>query len=83
MEAFNLFNRAQFAAPSADVNSPTTVGVVASQANRLRILQFALWLHFCGSPEKLFNQGGTDTDRCPMFSLAKKVHGFSIAPEAE
>ncbi len=46
MEAFNLFNRVQFAAPSTDVNSPMTFGVVTSQANRPRILQFALRLHY-------------------------------------
>ena len=46
METFNLFNRVQFAAPSTDVNSPTTFGVVTSQANRPRILQFALRFNF-------------------------------------
>jgi hypothetical protein len=46
METFNLFNRVQFAAPSTDVNSPMTFGVVTSQANRPRILQFALRLNF-------------------------------------
>jgi hypothetical protein len=46
MEAFNLFNRVQFAAPSTDVNSAFTFGVVTSQANRPRILQFALRLTF-------------------------------------
>jgi len=45
MEAFNLFNRVQFAAPSTDVNG-TTYGIVTSQANRPRILQFALRLHY-------------------------------------
>jgi hypothetical protein len=45
-EAFNLFNRVQFAAPSTDVNSPATFGVVTSQANRPRIMQFALRLAF-------------------------------------
>jgi len=46
MEAFNLFNRVQFAAPSTDVNSPSTFGVVTSQANRPRIIQFALRLNY-------------------------------------
>ncbi|HTY61177.1 MAG TPA: TonB-dependent receptor [Acidobacteriota bacterium] len=46
MEAFNLFNRVQFGAPSTDVNSPATFGVVTSQANRPRILQFALRLTY-------------------------------------
>ncbi len=45
MEAFNLFNRVQFAAPSTDING-TTFGIVTSQANRPRILQFALRLHY-------------------------------------
>jgi hypothetical protein len=45
-EAFNLFNRVQFASPSTDVNSPATFGVVTSQANRPRIMQFALRLTF-------------------------------------
>jgi hypothetical protein len=46
MEAFNVFNRVQFTAPSTDVTSPPTFGVVTSQANRPRILQFALRLTF-------------------------------------
>ncbi len=45
MEAFNLFNRVQFAAPSTDRNG-TTFGIITSQANRPRILQFALRLHY-------------------------------------
>jgi hypothetical protein len=45
-EAFNLFNRVQFAAPSTDVNSPATFGVITGQANRPRIMQFALRLNF-------------------------------------
>jgi hypothetical protein len=43
-EFFNLFNRVQFAAPSTDVASSFTFGVVTSQANRPRIVQFALRL---------------------------------------
>jgi hypothetical protein len=45
-EAFNLFNRVQFVAPSTDVSSAATFGVVTSQANRPRILQFALRFTF-------------------------------------
>jgi hypothetical protein len=51
-EAFNLFNRVQFAAPSTDINGmdmftgKSTFGVVGGQANRPRILQFALRLVF-------------------------------------
>jgi hypothetical protein len=45
-EAFNLFNRVQFAAPSTDVNSSFTFGVITSQANRPRIIQFALRLSY-------------------------------------
>jgi hypothetical protein len=43
-EVFNLTNRVQFAAPSTDVNSPPTLGVVTSQYNRPRIVQLALRL---------------------------------------
>jgi hypothetical protein len=45
-EVFNLFNRVQFAAPSTDVNSAFTFGIVTGQANRPRIMQFALRLTF-------------------------------------
>lgn len=45
-EAFNVFNRVQFTAPSTDVNSQFTFGVVTSQANRPRIIQFALRLSY-------------------------------------
>jgi hypothetical protein len=44
-ETFNLFNRAQFAAPDSNVNDGA-FGVVARQANLPRTLQFALRVSF-------------------------------------
>jgi hypothetical protein len=44
-EVFNLFNRVQFAPPNTTVGS-STYGVVTSQANNPRLLQFALRLQF-------------------------------------
>ncbi len=45
VETFNLFNRAQFAAPDSNVNDGA-FGVVTRQANLPRVLQFALRLSF-------------------------------------
>ena len=40
-EVFNLFNRVQFAQPGLAVGNPS-FGVVSSQANSPRLIQFAL-----------------------------------------
>jgi hypothetical protein len=45
-EAFNLFNRVQFGAPSTTINSSTPFGIINSQANAPRELQLALKLYF-------------------------------------
>jgi hypothetical protein len=45
LETFNLFNRAQFAAPDSNVNDGA-FGVVARQANLPRTLQFAMRFSF-------------------------------------
>jgi hypothetical protein len=48
VEAFNLFNRVQFAAPSTVlVNGPnSTFGIISSQANNPRLIQFGFRLSF-------------------------------------
>ena len=46
MEAFNLFNHPPFGAPSADLNSPATFGVITSTVNNPRLFQLALKLAF-------------------------------------
>jgi hypothetical protein len=45
VETFNLFNRAQFAAPNSNLDDPA-FGTVTSQANLPRTLQFAMRLSF-------------------------------------
>jgi hypothetical protein len=45
-EFFNLFNHAQFGAPSGDVASTSTFGIVNSTVNNPRVIQFALKLNF-------------------------------------
>lgn len=45
VETFNLFNRAQYAAPNSDLDNPA-FGTVTAQANLPRTLQFALRLSF-------------------------------------
>jgi hypothetical protein len=45
-ESFNTFNRTVFGGPSANINSPSTFGVIGSQANTPRVIQFALKLVF-------------------------------------
>lgn len=45
-EFFNLFNRVQFAPPSGFADVPSTFGVVSSQNNNPRLVQFALRLSF-------------------------------------
>jgi len=43
-QAFNLTNTPNFSNPASDTGSPTTLGVISSQAGNPRILQFALKL---------------------------------------
>jgi hypothetical protein len=45
-EFFNLFNHAQFGLPSADLNAPSTFGLVSSTVNNPRVIQFGLKLTF-------------------------------------
>jgi len=45
-EFFNLFNRTVFGGPSANINNSASFGVIGSQANTPRIIQFALKLVF-------------------------------------
>jgi len=45
-EFYDIFNRVVFAGPSANLNNPTTFGVIGSQANTPRVMQFALKLIF-------------------------------------
>ena len=45
-EFFNLFNHAQFGLPGADLNAPSTFGLVSSTVNNPRVIQFALKLTF-------------------------------------
>jgi hypothetical protein len=41
-EFFNLFNRVCFGGPAANINSPNTFGILSSQANQPRVIQFAM-----------------------------------------
>jgi len=45
-EFYNIFNRVVFGGPSASINNPSTFGVIGSQANTPRLIQFALKLIF-------------------------------------
>jgi hypothetical protein len=45
-EFFNLFNHAQFGQPGADLNSPTTFGIINTTVNNPRVIQFALKVLF-------------------------------------
>ncbi len=45
-EFYDIFNRVVFAGPAANINNPTTFGIIGSQANTPRIIQFALKLVF-------------------------------------
>jgi hypothetical protein len=45
-EAFNLFNRVQFAPPGTSMSNASTWGKVTSQSNQPRLIQFALRLTF-------------------------------------
>jgi hypothetical protein len=41
-EFFDIFNRVCFGGPSANINSPNTFGIIGSQANTPRVIQFGL-----------------------------------------
>jgi hypothetical protein len=45
-EFYNIFNRVVFSGPAADFNNPSTFGVIGSQANTPRVIQFAAKLIF-------------------------------------
>jgi len=45
-EFFNTFNRVVFGGPSANVNAPTTFGIIGSQSNSPRVVQGALKIVF-------------------------------------
>ena len=45
-ESFNLFNRVQFAPPTAQADVPSTFGMVTSQVNQPRLLQLSGRLNF-------------------------------------
>jgi len=45
-EFFDIFNRVVFGGPAANVNSPTTFGIIGSQANSPRVVQFAMKIVF-------------------------------------
>jgi Carboxypeptidase regulatory-like domain/TonB-dependent Receptor Plug Domain len=45
-EAFNVFNRVQFAPPTAQADVPSTFGVVSSQVNQPRLLQLSGRINF-------------------------------------
>jgi len=45
VDAFNLFNRVQFANPNVSAGNPS-FGVISSQSNTPRLIQFALRLMY-------------------------------------
>jgi len=45
-ELFNPFNRVVFGGPSADINNPSTFGIISGQANTPRVIQFGMKLIF-------------------------------------
>jgi len=45
-EFFNGFNRVVFGGPSADINNPSTFGIISGQANTPRVIQFGMKLIF-------------------------------------
>ncbi|HWB95219.1 MAG TPA: carboxypeptidase-like regulatory domain-containing protein [Bryobacteraceae bacterium] len=45
-EFYNLFNRVVFGGPAASINNPSTFGIISSQANTPRLIQFAIKLIF-------------------------------------
>jgi len=45
-EFFNGFNRVVFGGPSANINNPSTFGIISGQANTPRVIQFGMKLIF-------------------------------------
>ncbi len=45
-EVFDVFNRVVFGGPSANVNNPSTFGVISTQANTPRVIQLAMKFTF-------------------------------------
>ena len=45
-EFYDIFNRVVFSGPSANINNPSTFGIISGQANTPRLIQFALKLIF-------------------------------------
>jgi len=45
-EMFDVFNRVVFGPPARNVNNPSTFGIISSQANDPRVIQFGLKLLF-------------------------------------
>lgn len=45
-EFYDIFNRVVFSGPSANINNPTTFGIIGGQANSPRLIQFAMKLIF-------------------------------------
>jgi hypothetical protein len=45
-EFYDIFNRVVFSGPSANINNPSTFGIISGQANTPRLIQLALKLIF-------------------------------------
>ena len=45
-EFYNILNRVVFGGPAANINNPSTFGVIGGQANTPRLMQFAMKLIF-------------------------------------
>ena len=45
-EFYNVFNQVVFSGPAANINNPTTFGIIGGQANTPRLIQFAAKLIF-------------------------------------
>jgi hypothetical protein len=45
-EFYDIFNRVVFSGPSANINNPSTFGIIGGQANTPRLIQFAMKLIF-------------------------------------
>jgi hypothetical protein len=45
-ETYNIFNTVVYAAPAANISTPSTFGVVSTMANSPRSMQFALKIGF-------------------------------------
>ena len=45
-EFYNVFNQVVFSGPAANINNPSTFGIIGGQANTPRLIQFAAKLIF-------------------------------------